>query len=120
MGYDEKTAERVRRVLSRRRDVVEKKMIGGLSFMCKLSMCCRVTSTGLMVRIGRGAREHVLTRPHVRPMEFGGRPLGGFVCVDPAGYRTDAMLRKWVQRGIDFVSRLQEKKHATGSKSPPR
>jgi hypothetical protein len=31
MGYDESTAERVRRILSRRRDVVEKRMIGGLS-----------------------------------------------------------------------------------------
>lgn len=111
MGY-EKTAERVRRVLSRRRDVVEKKMIGGLSFMCKGSMC--------WVRIGPGAREHALARPHVRPMEFGGRPLAGFVCVDAPGYRTDTALRKWVQRGIDLVSTLPAKKPATGPKSPRR
>ncbi len=36
MGYDKKTAERVRRILSRRRGVVEKKMVGGLSFIVGL------------------------------------------------------------------------------------
>jgi hypothetical protein len=32
MAYDEKTAERVRKVLSGRREVVEKKLMGGLCF----------------------------------------------------------------------------------------
>jgi hypothetical protein len=35
MAYDEATAERVRKLLSGRRDVVEKKMMGGLCFMVK-------------------------------------------------------------------------------------
>ena len=112
MGYDEKTAERVRRILSRRRDVVEKKMVGGLSFMVHGSMCCGLTSTALMVRVGRDAYERALAQPHARPMKFAGRPLAGFVCVDPGGYRTDAALAKWIQRGIDFVSTLPTKKSA--------
>ncbi len=112
MGYDQKTAERVRRILSRRRDVVEKKMIGGLSFMLNGSMCCGLTSMGFMVRIGPEARERALTQPHVRPMEFGGRRLAGFVYVDPEGYRTDTALATWVQRGIDFVSTLPAKRPA--------
>jgi hypothetical protein len=110
MGYDEKTAERVRRILSQRPDVIEKNMVGGLSFMLNGSMCCGVTGTAFMVRVGPEARDAVLAQPHVRPMEFAGRPLAGFVCVDPGGYRTDAALAKWVQRGIDFVSTLPAKK----------
>lgn len=39
MGYDEETAERVRRILSGRQDVVEKRMVGGLSFTVNGSMC---------------------------------------------------------------------------------
>src|SRR5258708_13985545 len=89
MAYDNKTGDRVRRILSRRRDVVEKRMVGGLCFMVRGSMCCGVTSTALMVRVGPEAREWALAQPHVRPMKFAGRPLGGFVCVDPAGIRTD-------------------------------
>ena len=40
MAYDEETATRVRKVLSGRRDVVEKKMIGGLSFLADDAMFC--------------------------------------------------------------------------------
>jgi hypothetical protein len=94
MGYDLKTAERVRRILSGRGDV----------------MCCGVTSTGLMVRVGADARDQVLAEPHVRPMEFAGRSLAGFVCIEPLGFRTDKQLAAWVQRGIDFAASLPAKK----------
>lgn len=109
MGYDEKTAERVRQVLSGRDDVVEKRMIGGLSFLVNGSMCCGVTSDGLMVRVGPEARERTLAEPHVRPMEFGGRPLAGFVRVDAEGYQTEDALAAWIQRGIDFALTLPAK-----------
>lgn len=110
MGYDVETAERVRRILSVRRDVAEKKMVGGLSFLVDGSMCCGITGSGLMVRVGPGAVGEALAEPHVRPMEMAGRPLRAFICVDPEGYRTDADLAAWVQRGIAFVSTLPEKK----------
>ncbi|HKC14247.1 MAG TPA: TfoX/Sxy family protein [Vicinamibacteria bacterium] len=113
MAYDNKTADRVRRILSRRRDVVEKRMVGGLCFMVRGSMCCGVTSTALMVRVGPEAREWALAQPHVRPMKFAGRSLAGFVCVDPAGFRTETALASWVQRGIDFVTALPAKGSAT-------
>jgi hypothetical protein len=106
MAYDPATAERVRRILSRRRDVVEKRMVGGLSFNVNGAMCCGVTCEALMVRVGRDARNRVLAEPHVRPMEFAGRQLAGFVCVDPEGFRMDADLASWIQRGIDFVSTI--------------
>lgn len=112
MGYDEKTADRVRRILSPRGDVIEKKMFGGLCFMVGGSMCCGLTSTALMVRVGPGAYEKTLAQPHARPMDFTGRPLTGLVYVDPAGYKTDAALVKWVQRGVDFASGLPPKKSA--------
>jgi len=78
------------------------------------SMCCGVTSSALIVRVGAEARERVLAKPHVQPMKFAGRPLAGFVCIDPAGYRTDTALVKWVQQGIDFASQLPAKKPARG------
>ncbi|SRR6266446_3023885 len=112
MGYDEKTADRVRRILSTRGDVIEKKMFGGLCFMVSGSMCCGLTSTAFMVRVGPDGYEKALAQPHARPMDFTGRPLTGMVYVDPAGYETDAALVKWVQRSVDFVSGLQAKKSA--------
>jgi hypothetical protein len=110
MSYDQRTAERVRRVLGSRRDVVEKRMVGGLSFMVGGSMCCGVTATGLMVRLGPEGSERALARPHVRLMEFAGRRLSGFVEVEPDGYRTEAALTKWIERGLAFVATLPEKR----------
>jgi hypothetical protein len=110
MAYDEKTAERIRKVLAARRDVVEKKLMGGLCFMVKGGMCCSVSSRGgLLVRVGPEAFERLLGEPHVAPMEMRGRTMTGFVRVMPDGYRTEAALRKWVQRGVDFVLTLPAK-----------
>ena len=109
MAYDEKTAARLRELLVVRRDVVEKKMFGGLCFMVSGSMCCGLTEAGLMVRVGRDRYEEALAQPFARPMDFTGKPLAGMVYVDPKGYRTDAALKRWVQRGIEFVMTLPAK-----------
>ena len=107
MAYDEETAERVRKFLSGRRDVVEKKMMGGLSFMVKGRMCCSVSGRGgLLIRVGSDRYETMLSEPHVRPAEMAGRTMTGFVRVDREGYLTEAALRDWLQRGIDFAATI--------------
>ena len=109
MSFDADAAERVRRVLSGRGEVVESRMVGGLSFLVNGNMCCGITGTALMVRVGADSREKALREPHVRPMAFGERVLSGFICIDPAGYAADDTLASWVQRGLDFVSGLPAK-----------
>ena len=109
MSYDPEAAERVRQLLSGRDDVVEKRMVGGLSFLVNGNMCCGITGTALMVRVGAEGREQALGQPHVRPMQFGGRALSGFICVEPDGFAADDALARWVQRGLDFVAGLPAK-----------
>jgi TfoX/Sxy family transcriptional regulator of competence genes len=100
MPYDENTAARVRKVLGGRRDVIEKKLMGGLSFMVNGSMSCSVSGRGgLLVRVGE-AYEDALREPHAAAVEMRGRVMGGFVRVAPEGYRTEAALKKWVERGV--------------------
>jgi TfoX/Sxy family transcriptional regulator of competence genes len=113
--YDQRTAERVRRLLSARPDVVEKRMVGGRSFMVSGNLCCGVTGSALMVRVGRRGMGRALAEPHTRPMAFGDRVLAGYVCVEPAGYQSEAALTAWLQRGLDFVSTLPAKKAAAKS-----
>jgi TfoX/Sxy family transcriptional regulator of competence genes len=118
MGYDEATAERVRRVLAGQEDVAERRMVGGLSFLVGGSMCCGVTSGGLMVRVGAEGREGALALPHVRPMALGGRELAGFVLVEPAGYASEEALAAWVRRGVELAEGLPEKQ--TRARKPPQ
>ena len=86
MTYDPEAAGRVRQVLSNRDGVVEKRMVGGLSFLVNGNMCCGITDRALMVRVGAQGREQALREPPVRPMQLGGRTLSGFICVEPAGF----------------------------------
>jgi TfoX/Sxy family transcriptional regulator of competence genes len=112
MSYDEETALRIRGALCQEPDVIEKRMFGGLCFLVNGHMCCGLTSTAFMVRVGPERYQEALAQPHARPMDFTGRPLAGMVYVDPAGYKTDAALGRWVRRGLDFVTALPKKKAA--------
>ena len=109
MGYSKAVAERVRSILARRPDVVERRMIGGLSFMVSDNMCCGVMGDDLMVRLGPAAYEWAIAQSHMRRMEFAGRPLKSFVRVDLGGFQTEAELAAWIQRGIDCVATLPAK-----------
>jgi TfoX N-terminal domain len=79
VSYDAAAADRVRHFLSSRDDVVEKRMVGGLSFLVSGNMCCGITGQALMVRVGPHGRERALGEPHVRPS---GSPAG----IWPASY----------------------------------
>jgi hypothetical protein len=116
MPYDEKTAERVRRALSGRRGVIEKKMMGGLAFTIGGGMCCYLSRKGyFLLRVTPDVREQTLAMAHVKPTDFAGRQMSGFVLVEPAGFRTDAALAKWLERGIANATALQAAKPAKRS-----
>ena len=107
MAYDERTAQRVREVLSGEPHLVEKTLMGGLCFMVNGTMCCSVSARGgLLVRVDAAEREYALAQPHVEPMEMGHRTMAGFVRVLPDGYRTDATLRTWIARSLHVVATL--------------
>ena len=99
MAYDERLADRIRRAFRGETEVTEGKMFGGLAFLWRGRMCCGIVGADLMVRVPIGEFDALLRKRHVRPMDFTGRPLKGFVYVSPPGFRTDAALRTWLSRG---------------------
>jgi TfoX/Sxy family transcriptional regulator of competence genes len=109
MVYDEGVAERLREAYSEIRDVVEKKMFGGIAFMVGGHMSCGVVSDTLMVRVGPDRYADALARPHAREMDFTGKSMKGFVYVDPSGFESDEALTSWVSLSVDFVSSLPPK-----------
>lgn len=109
MSYNEELVERVQGVLAKKRDVAEKKMFGGLTFLVRGNMACGVANDRLMVRVGPDAYDDALGQPHARPMDFTGRPMKGFIYVDLVGIEKDKDLGAWVQRGVDFAMSLPAK-----------
>lgn len=78
-------------------------MFGGLAFMCRNRMCCGIVGNDLMVRVADDEFEAVMRQRHVRPVDFTGKPLKGFVYVPRPGFQTRAALRAWLARGERFV-----------------
>jgi TfoX/Sxy family transcriptional regulator of competence genes len=89
--------------------VGEKRMFGGLAFLERGLMVVGVSGGSLMARVGPAAHPDALAQPHARPMDFTGRPMTGYVYVDPAGLASDADLRRWVDRCRRFVATLPAK-----------
>ena len=110
MAYDEALAGRLRNLFGQRSDVVEKKMFGGLCFMVSEHMCCGISGNTLMARVGPDMYKTCLKEPHVKEMDFTGKPLKGFVYVQPKGIAKDSDLSAWVDKCLDFVNSLPPKK----------
>jgi len=109
MAYDEGLAERLRDVLSEQMSVTEKKMFGGLAFLWQGHMFCGIVGEELMVRVGAERYEQAHLEPHTRAMDFTGRPMKGYVYVEPEGFEADDELKNWVNRGLEFVLSLPPK-----------
>ena len=109
MAYDEALAARTRAALAGRPEVTERKMFGGIAFMVAGNMAVGVIGEDLMARVGPDAHDDALAEPHVRPMDFAGRPMKGMVYVDPGGIGTQEALRRWVDRSADFAASLPPK-----------
>jgi hypothetical protein len=110
MPYDEGLAERIRDIFDERSDVVEKKMFGGLCFMVSGHMCCGIVGDTLMARVGPDAHEECLKQKYVKEMDFTGKPMKGFVYVQPEGIGEDPELSGWVDKCLGFVLSLPKKK----------
>jgi TfoX/Sxy family transcriptional regulator of competence genes len=109
MAFDEALAERVREALAGRADLSERRMFGGIAFMVAGNMAVGILGDDLMVRLHPEDAERALAEPHVRPMDFTGRPPKNMIFVDSAGTASDDDLTAWVDAGADFASSLPPK-----------
>ena len=109
MTYSKSLAARTRHVLGRRPGIVEKKMFGGIAFLLNGNMLVAVWQDSLIVRLGSEAGERVLSEPHVRPFDVTGRPMRGWIMVEPDGIDSDGQLDNWIERAAKFVLTLPSK-----------
>lgn len=109
MAFDERLAERIRGTLGRRKGLAEKKMFGGVAFLLNGNMCVGVHKSDLIVRLAAEETDAALSQPHTRRFDLTGRPMKGWILVEPAGLTTDASLVKWVQLAAKYASSLPAK-----------
>ncbi len=109
MAYDEILAVRLRAVMRKQEGLEEKKMFGGVGFLINGNLACGVNKNDLIVRVGPEKSGQALRQNHTHIFDMTGRPMVGWIVVEPAGFGSDEDLLGWIQQGIDFALTLPKK-----------
>lgn len=113
MAYNEKLADRVREIIAlTRKNVEEKKMFAGLSFMVNDKMCLGVHEDKIMVRLDPKIYETVIEKEGCEPMNFTGKIMKGFVFVNEDVLKTKKQLEYWMKLALEFnkIAKSSKKK----------
>ena len=109
MAYDKALAGRIRLLLAAKPSLTERKMFGGIGYMLHGNMACGVQKDRLIVRVGPDRYDKSLAEPYADVFDMTGRPMRGWVTIDPLGYESDAALSDWVNQGVTFAQSLPPK-----------
>jgi TfoX/Sxy family transcriptional regulator of competence genes len=96
--------------LARKKGITAKKMFGGIGFLLHSNLLVGVWKDSLIVRLGPEEGDEALKEPHVKKFDITGRPMKGWVLVEPEGVMGDDQLAGWIQRAVKFVGALPTKK----------
>ncbi len=109
MPYNSFIAGGIRDLLAHKLNIEEKKMFGGIGFLLNGNMLVGVWKDSLIVRLGIDAYEQALMEPNVKEFDLTGRPMKGWVMVEPEGIEEDDQLKTWIERATKFVETLPAK-----------
>jgi hypothetical protein len=88
MAYNLELAKRIWAHLAGLPGVSEKKMFGGVGYLVNGNMACGVHGENLIVRLSAEEGEKTLALPYTRPFDLSGKPMRGWLYVEPAGWAT--------------------------------
>lgn len=107
MSYDVELADRVRELLRGEPGLTEKRMFGGLAFLIHRKLAVSASSQGgLLLRVDPDQTDDLVDGQQVCRFEMRGRPMDGWLHVQPDRVGTDADLRRWVLRGVAYARSL--------------
>jgi len=111
MAFDELLADRIKSVLDEKNSLFEEKqMMGGLAFMVNNKMCVGVVKNKMMARIDPDIYEDAITKEGCRPMDFTGRPMKGWIFLEPEGIDLDDDLSYWVELALEYNPKAKSSK----------
>ena|SRR5258706_16138508 len=110
MAYNEKLANRIRERFSELRNVEEKEMMGGLTFMYNGKMCCGIIKDEMMCRIAPELHYEAIEKRGCRTMDFTGHPMKGYVMVDESGMKSKKDFEHWINLCLDFNKKAKSSK----------
>jgi TfoX/Sxy family transcriptional regulator of competence genes len=89
--------------------VSKKKMFGGIGYLLNGNMAFGIWKNSLVIRCGADAYARCLDLPGVAAFDVTGRPMAGWVLVEPDAFVDEDALSGWLERGRDFAATLETK-----------
>ncbi|MCA9786816.1 MAG: TfoX/Sxy family protein [Candidatus Delongbacteria bacterium] len=109
MAFDAVLAKRLEKLLGSHPGMRETRMFGGFGYLYQGNMCVGVWRDCLILRVGLDSAARLLEEPGVRPMDITGKPMKGWVLVEPAGLEDAGDFQRQVSLALDFVRTLPAK-----------
>ena len=108
MAYNEQLEKRINSAWevfppAVQKQILPKKMFGGIAFLYKGKMTVGIIKGELAVRVIPAKMEELLKHPDVRPMDFTKRPMKEFIYVAPGGFETEEALQGWMELGLEHA-----------------
>lgn len=107
MAYDGRLDDRVADIVLPW-GAARRQMFGGVGYLLHGNMMAGVHGDSLILRLGLETADAALEEPLVRPFDITGRPLRGWVMVDPGGFDGNA-LDRWLEEAKRFAESLPPK-----------
>lgn len=110
MAYNEQLAEKVKQALSHLKNVQEKKMFRGITFMLHDKMCISVGDNEMMCRIDPALHDSVTRKKGCKTMKMRGREYKGWILVSEEGMETKKDFEYWIRLALDFNKKAKSSK----------
>lgn len=109
MAYDKDLAARIRGSIETQSGLTEREMFGGIGFMLHGNMACGVIGNDMIVRVSPEQTEQLLEKSHTKVFDFSGRPMKGWIVVEPEAIARKSDLEIWVRLGVERARSLPPK-----------
>ena len=111
MVYNQQLASRVEKILDDLQppELTNKKMFGGVCYLIQGNIACGILQEKMRIRVGKHAFSEALAKPGTAPFDINGRPMAGWVFVEPPEFVSDDDLLAWVHQGFEFALTLPKK-----------
>ena len=111
VAYDAVLADRIRELIAGERRLTEQRMFGGLAFLVGGNMAIAASGQGgILVRVDPEKSDDLIAKTAATVAVMRGRPMQGWLRVDPGHLRTKRQLAKWVDLGASYARSLPAKK----------
>lgn len=100
--------ERIREVVGDDPRITEKTMFGGRTFLLNGRILVGAKKDGrILLSVGKEHNDEAFARPGAVQMVHGGKPMRGFIWVEPDAIEDDDDLTAWIETARGWVAALQ-------------